>query len=546
MKKLFWIGSAIVVLFSALVLTSQTTHIFCALDQTCAWTGPQTMSSVNAIINPTFFNGSDIGAQVNTAYASTQCGATGCRLRIPPNPSGGCWSYLTPILFNVSSKPAMIEGDPGGATCLTFTPSSGTAITFDYTAAHFTGWGIRDLAIYGACTNSGNAPNCSGVTSVGVSLGPSSGTDQQFISNVRIGKLGAGFATGLYVHSTFDLTSVNAQISGNNVGILNDLLVEHNTFIGGCICSNNTGVSMTATGSEMSFSNMSIDDNIVNGFNMSGNSTLTLDIIHFENAGCIMGCTYAATSDQWINAAAGKVFIRGGEVENDLPTGTVAQNMTFGGDTLDVRGLQEFVAVGHTVTNFWSLTNNSPNAIRLEPEDLVFGTRITNEYNSSFTGRLIYCPPLQVGSAEGPCIYRYYAQTFDTVALTGGGATTFTNTLTSAPSANRTSTLPDASITVSGAVFQDCGSTSGGTQACAGTVKPTFYVIRGDVLLNSAATQSITGLPFTAAADYSCSGSDLTNAAGIISFNTYATSSVTVQESGGGTSDHIRWQCSGF
>jgi hypothetical protein len=70
--------------------------------------------------------------------------------------------------------------------------------------------------------------------------------------------------------------------------------------------------------------------------------------------------------------------------------------------------------------------------------------------------------------------------------------------------------------------------------------------LRRHQTLNGAATQSLTTLPFSGAGDYSCSGSDVTTAAGIVSFNTYAAASVTVQESGGTTSDVIRYICVGF
>lgn len=113
-------------------------------------------------------------------------------------------------------------------------------------------------------------------------------------------------------------------------------------------------------------------------------------------------------------------------------------------------------------------------------------------------------------------------------------------------SANRQWALPNATGTISLGSVQFCGATTGGTQACAGTAESLPITVFGDVLLNSATTQSITTLPFTAGADYSCTGSDLTTAAGIVSFNTYAAASVTIQESGGTNADHLRYICVGF
>lgn len=94
------------------------------------------------------------------------------------------------------------------------------------------------------------------------------------------------------------------------------------------------------------------------------------------------------------------------------------------------------------------------------------------------------------------------------------------------------------------AVVEYCGATTGGTQACAKTVQTTTFTIYGDVTLNTATSQSITTLPF-ATSTYSCMGSDLTTAAGVVSFNTYASSSVTIVETGGVNTDHLRYMCVG-
>jgi len=89
-----------------------------------------------------------------------------------------------------------------------------------------------------------------------------------------------------------------------------------------------------------------------------------------------------------------------------------------------------------------------------------------------------------------------------------------------------------------------CGATAGGTQACARTLQPFPTIVWGEVLLNSATSQSITALPFTDAL-YSCTGSDLTTVAGIVSFTAYLPTSVTIQESGGDNTDHLRYICVG-
>lgn len=125
-----------------------------------------------------------------------------------------------------------------------------------------------------------------------------------------------------------------------------------------------------------------------------------------------------------------------------------------------------------------------------------------------------------------------------------GGAVNQYNLLQSGATTTQVNTIPDTSGTFSMAVVEYCGATTGGTQACAKTVQKLPLVVFGDVTLNTATSQSITTLPFTSAL-YSCSGSDLTTAAGVVSFNTYANASVTIVETGGMNTDHLRYMCVG-
>lgn len=93
-------------------------------------------------------------------------------------------------------------------------------------------------------------------------------------------------------------------------------------------------------------------------------------------------------------------------------------------------------------------------------------------------------------------------------------------------------------------VSEYCGATSGATQACAKTVQTAPIIVHGDVTLNTATSQSITTLPFSDGT-YSCTGSDLTTAAGVVSFSSYLAASVTIAETGGVNTDHLRYICVG-
>jgi hypothetical protein len=107
-----------------------------------------------------------------------------------------------------------------------------------------------------------------------------------------------------------------------------------------------------------------------------------------------------------------------------------------------------------------------------------------------------------------------------------------------------TITDPAATGTTSLATIENCGSTSGGTQNCTKSVQILPMIIWGEANLNAAGSQTITKLPFTDA-HYSCTGSDETTPDGIVSFNSYASDSVTIRVTNGANTDHLRYICVG-
>lgn len=88
----------------------------------------------------------DIGIGINKAYAALP--ASGGRIIVP----SGSFKFATPIVFGTANKPAILVGS-GYGTSLTYTPTSGTAITMNYgpgvATNHPRGAGVRDLRIIG-------------------------------------------------------------------------------------------------------------------------------------------------------------------------------------------------------------------------------------------------------------------------------------------------------------------------------------------------------------------------------------------------------------
>jgi len=109
---------------------------------TFSTTGSTTVCIANSVLNmaPGCFAGADIMAQIQAAYNSTGCptstsntttGAGGCEIFVPPQAGGGCYTATTPVTFSTNLRFVLLRGDPNGATCVNWTPTTGTMITAD-------------------------------------------------------------------------------------------------------------------------------------------------------------------------------------------------------------------------------------------------------------------------------------------------------------------------------------------------------------------------------------------------------------------------------
>jgi hypothetical protein len=127
----------------------------------------------------TAFRGSDIGQQINAAYAALA--PTGGRLHVPAKSDGGCYQYTSSILFNIPNKSVVVEGDSLQSTCLQYT-GSGVAVQFDYgfNPAVF-GAALKDLCLQGTAHQG-----------TGLLIGGSTGAEGLLVENVRITGFGLG------------------------------------------------------------------------------------------------------------------------------------------------------------------------------------------------------------------------------------------------------------------------------------------------------------------------------------------------------------------
>lgn len=333
-----------------------------------------TASSVNEAYNAASFSGTgngDIGDRVNQVYG--QCPSAGCRIRIPPNPAGGCWNFSTPITLTTPAKPAVVEGDPAGATCLNFTPSTGYAVSVDWAETHLGAGGLRDITLIGPSKGSGN----------GITLGPTHGVDQAVLSGVNIQGFGAAC---LQFNAATNITVEKSQIHNCLNGAIWTRADELDRFVDDDVFGNtNFGFNLPVNSVDLQISGSSCDDNM-NGCINNGTSVVFIHGSHFENVG------HTATATYIVNAG-GIVVIDGGNMMDDITSGTVDAFIHNQGGVLICPDLNVYSG-GQTVTQvILSSTNKGTAGLTNCHIQNSTPALIRDDYNTSYSaGQAITWP----------------------------------------------------------------------------------------------------------------------------------------------------------
>lgn len=218
------------------------------------------------------FPGADCGIQVNNAYADLP--AFGGKIIVDTS----C-SFATPIVFGVNSKAATLEGFAGGAVTMTYTATTGTAITLNYGTDLTMGKGIRDLTLTG--------PGHS-TSTIGVLIGGSNGAQGTTISNSKL----QGFGVGLQLANlTWICDVIQTMIRDNGInaffptgltGAGENMKFDHVTFADAPPPHTNS-VWVQGGGEEIVFENCSFDQVQLHvGAGTSGAQVLVHGS-HFEN-----------------------------------------------------------------------------------------------------------------------------------------------------------------------------------------------------------------------------------------------------------------------
>ncbi len=242
-------------------------------------------SSANRDVNPLSFSGSDLGAQINNAYAScTSSAGTGCRIAVPP----GNYTVSTPVVIAAKGKNASIECS-GTSTTLTWKPTSGTMFQFAANGSGSgNGWGegIRHCNLVNAT---------SGTTAVAVQFGVSASdttgrtAEGAYLDDVQI----TGFGT------QYDLESQAWNIT-----------VTHSEFLNPVTYAIYANPSASNSGENLVFAGDTVADTLGRWIPQAVNLSLGSVIAQF------VGCNF---DDVEVEMGAGTINLIGPYFENPGP-----------------------------------------------------------------------------------------------------------------------------------------------------------------------------------------------------------------------------------
>jgi len=291
---------------------------------------------------PQWGSNPDIGAQINTAYAS--CPNTGCTIVLVPQMTGSCYDYSTPIAFTTVGKYALLQGGgptsegpgsvvsgvivpgPAGGACLNYTPTTATsAITFDYVWVDGGGYvpahGIRDIILQNnSCQQIGGC----GSSATGIQLGGSnSGAQNGEIANAKVNGFGTGISFMVSGTQSWGVVLRSDSIVNNTIGISFAGSLENISLFGGRVAGNDVGFSLIGN-ADVYAHGVSIDSNVTAGVKaISGIFSCTN--CHWEN----LTAGPAIATHYFIGSGAASLVIEGGKAIDNINAPTPEMDYWF-------------------------------------------------------------------------------------------------------------------------------------------------------------------------------------------------------------------------
>jgi hypothetical protein len=302
-------------------------------------------SSLNSPIQALWFPGSDIGAQINNAYAALP--VQGGNIVVAPNSTGNCYNFSTPIAFTTVNKYVTLTGvappptNPntctGNSQLFNYTPTTATsAITIDWTpnagGGYEPGSGIRDFALSNnLCITNGGC----GSSAIGINIGPvHSGAHSAFFSNIRVNGFGTGISVPDVGGGSWGMTFLGVNLVWNTTGYAQAKGEEQEMWIGPKIAVNGTGMNFATQTGDVSFIQGSYDSNTSCAFNTNA-GVLEINFVapHFENLNVAGNVCY-------VTGGSANINITGGIALDDNATGS--STAWFAASTITTNGLNVF------------------------------------------------------------------------------------------------------------------------------------------------------------------------------------------------------------
>lgn len=359
-----------------------------------AFTGTTTAETMNGVLNAAMFPGSDIGAKTNAAYAALP--STGGEIYIP---AGACLSFSTPIVFGTLHKPVTLRGAGSPATCLTYTGTTGVAITVNVGVQSRINR-LEDFQLNGSGV--GNA-------TTGTLIGGSNdtGTESMRMSRMMITNFGLGltFSGG----NTFLFAGDQLHLNNNGQNFLSSVGAESNRCINCTFSLDTPGTTGTLANSvrlsnsaEWTFVGCSFDNAQIS---LATNATAHLFGGHMENPGL--------TSYDYFTMAGNLLDLTNVEFLQD--NGSAFANNRFGSlvsGTLNLFGGAAFSPI--TLGSFVNLAGSS--------QFMNFGFRLNSTFTSgvasgSTTGSSASFP--SNGSGDATLSGQFNGNTFLANSYTG-------------------------------------------------------------------------------------------------------------------------------
>ena len=299
------------------------------------------------IIAPACYTGTDIMAQIQTAYNSTSCptsststttGSGGCEIFVPPQTGGGCYPASTSLNLTTNLRFVFLRGDPGGATCINWTPTTGTAITADagspiQNSLYYNNGAvvIKDIMLSGSGPGNatiaiqwGSVNGCFGCRFIGGGI-KHFGTGHKFGNNT--------FPWLMAEHSVITDVPTPINYPSGITGSGEQMKVTH-SIIANCGTPSSNNINLTGAGPvDWFFDNDDIDNCQISNNNTSTGAAgihVFLSGGHMENPG------YSATPQDYIvqaNSAANSLVVDGTYFVLDEPSIARSHVVTVNGGT---------------------------------------------------------------------------------------------------------------------------------------------------------------------------------------------------------------------